>query len=245
MNLSVPDKDRKRTAPPFWAHVDQSPLNTGFECVQGILNLLPNGPEDGGLLVLQGSSSYYTELWEHFDHKKGPNGWNSWAMQMVDEEMCHWLESKGCKWVKVCAQPGDLMLWDSVSRDYLRGPQEQHADVKQRTIHYGAPPSSNKPRFAACKLPMIRNMFLEHDLRLTLHTDVCYKPVSLVPEESRDTLRECWANKQCTTHDPSKPRVKERIPSENHHSNEAAAKRIVQDPGLSRRGRQLAGLDPY
>ena len=67
-------------------------------------------------MVLDGSTKYYTELWEHFDHKKGENGWNSWAQQKVDEEMCQWLESKGCKWVKVCAQPGDLLLWDSVSR---------------------------------------------------------------------------------------------------------------------------------
>lgn len=116
MNLSLPEKERPKTDPLFapWSHVDQSAYNPEFDCVQGILNLLPNGPEDGGLMVLDGSSSYYTELWQRFDHKKPENGWNTWAFQNVDEEMCQWLESKGCKWVKICAQPGDLMLWDSV-----------------------------------------------------------------------------------------------------------------------------------
>lgn len=97
-----------------WAHVDQSPLRTNFQCVQGIVNLLPNGPDDGGLMVLSGSSVLYSQLWQHFDHKKG-DGWNPWEQQFLDEDMCQWLESEGCKWVKVCAQPGDLLLWDSVS----------------------------------------------------------------------------------------------------------------------------------
>ncbi|PYH91873.1 hypothetical protein BO71DRAFT_401033 [Aspergillus ellipticus CBS 707.79] len=133
INLSLPEKERPKTDPVFapWSHVDQSPYQTDFDCVQGILNLLPNGPEDGGLMVLDGSSSFYTQIWEHFDHKRPEQGWNKGAFQFVDEEMCQWLESKGCKWVKICAQPGDLLLWDS------------------RTIHYGAAPSSTNDRFAA------------------------------------------------------------------------------------------------
>lgn len=117
--MSLPVEERPKSDPLFapWSHVDQSPLRTSFDCVQGILNLLPNGPDDGGLMVLDGSSQYYAELWQHFDHKKLANAggnWNERAYQNVDAEMCAWLEEKGCRWVKVCAQPGDLMLWDSV-----------------------------------------------------------------------------------------------------------------------------------
>ncbi|KAJ0120016.1 hypothetical protein J7T55_000869 [Diaporthe amygdali] len=133
LNLSIPEKGRPKSDPAFapWAHVDQSPLRSNLQCVQGILNLLPNGPEDGGLMVFDGSNTLYKELWENFDHKKGEKGWNTWEQQFLDEEMCAWLESKGCKWVKVCAQPGDLLLWDS------------------RCVHYGATPSSINDRFAA------------------------------------------------------------------------------------------------
>ena len=67
-------------------------------------------------MVLERSNLYYKELWDKFDHKKGPDGWHSWDQQNVDEEMCDWLvNEKGCKYVKVCADPGDLLLWDSVS----------------------------------------------------------------------------------------------------------------------------------
>lgn len=24
-----------------------------------------------------------------------------------------WLKEKGCEWVKLCAEPGDLIVWDS------------------------------------------------------------------------------------------------------------------------------------
>ncbi|KAI8316330.1 hypothetical protein K4K59_000231 [Colletotrichum sp. SAR11_240] len=112
INLSLPVSERPKTDPIFapWSHVDQSPLRTGLQCVQGILNLLPNGPDDGGLMVLEGSSEYYAELWEHFDHKKGENGWNTWEQQFLDEEMCSWLESKGCKFAAyVCYKPASMV----------------------------------------------------------------------------------------------------------------------------------------
>ncbi|KAL4874296.1 hypothetical protein BJY04DRAFT_212189 [Aspergillus karnatakaensis] len=208
INMSLPESSRPKTDPIFapWSHVDQSPLRTNLQCVQGIMNLLPNGPEDGGLMVLEGSSQHYTELWEHFDHKKGKEGWNTWEQQFLDEEMCAWLESKGCKWVKVCCQPGDLLLWDS------------------RTVHYGAAPSSTNDRFAAY---------------------VCYKPVSMVSEGARQKRAEAWANKDCTAHDPAIIRTTPRLPPDSHHCYAQAVARPLQEPVLSKRGRQLAGLEPY
>ena len=76
--------------------------------------MLDNGPDDGGLTVLEGSHKHYSELWKHFDDKKGPDGWSKTEYQTLDADMSEWLESKGCKWVKVCAKPGDLLLWESV-----------------------------------------------------------------------------------------------------------------------------------
>ncbi|KAI8169755.1 hypothetical protein K4K49_010908 [Colletotrichum sp. SAR 10_70] len=208
INLSLPVSERPKTDPIFapWSHVDQSPLRTGLQCVQGILNLLPNGPDDGGLMVLEGSSKYYAELWQHFDHKKGENGWNTWEQQFLDEEMCSWLESKGCKWVKVCCEPGDLLLWDS------------------RTVHYGAAPSSTNGRFAAY---------------------VCYKPASMVSDEAKQKRKEAWKNKDCTAHDPSIIRLTPRLPPDTHHSYQQAVERPLQEPVLTLRGKQLAGLAPY
>jgi hypothetical protein len=49
-----------------------------------------------------------------------------------------WLEEKGCKWEKVCVEPGDLILWDS------------------RTPHYNLTSTSSQPRFAVyvCYMPV-------------------------------------------------------------------------------------------
>ncbi|KAI8232826.1 hypothetical protein K4K54_011477 [Colletotrichum sp. SAR 10_86] len=177
INLSLPVSERPKTDPIFapWSHVDQSPLRSGLQCVQGILNLLPNGPDDGGLMVLEGSSKYYAELWQHFDHKKGENGWNTWEQQFLDEEMCSWLESKGCK-------------------------------------------------FAAY---------------------VCYKPASMVSDEAKEKRKEAWENKDCTAHDPSIIRLTPRLPPDTHHSYQQAVERPLQEPVLTLRGKQLAGLASY
>ncbi|RMY72401.1 hypothetical protein D0863_04514 [Hortaea werneckii] len=37
-----------------WPHQDQDPLKPGFRCLQGLVNMLPNGPDDGGLIVCRG-----------------------------------------------------------------------------------------------------------------------------------------------------------------------------------------------
>ncbi|ORY18648.1 hypothetical protein BCR34DRAFT_621431 [Clohesyomyces aquaticus] len=73
-------------------------LLKGMQCVQGILNLARNGPDDSGLV----------------------HGFK-------DEEI-EWFKKRGCEETKVCAGPGDLILWDS------------------RQIHYNKVPSSGKVR---------------------------------------------------------------------------------------------------
>jgi len=49
-----------------------------------------------------------------------------------------WLDDRGYKWEKVCAEPGDLIVWDS------------------RTPHYNLTPTGQMPRFCAytCYLPV-------------------------------------------------------------------------------------------
>lgn len=49
-----------------------------------------------------------------------------------------WLEENGYTWEKLCAEPGDLLVWDS------------------RTPHYNLPSTSEQPRFAVytCFMPV-------------------------------------------------------------------------------------------
>lgn len=49
-----------------WEHIDQGSSKIGFCCAQGLVNLLPNGPEDGGLEVLEGSHLLHESFWKKF-----------------------------------------------------------------------------------------------------------------------------------------------------------------------------------
>lgn len=130
-NISLPygkELSGEATAP--WPHVDQSPLRPARHCVQGIVNLAPNGPEDGGLMVLEGSTALFDEYFATHGNIRPAEGWPTADWWGHDEEAVAWFEARGCKWHKVCAGPGDLILWDS------------------RTIHYGAAAAGTEPRVA-------------------------------------------------------------------------------------------------
>lgn len=75
--------------------------------------------------------------------------------------------------------------------------------------------------------------------------DVCYKPASNVMKEDKMKRLEAFENGQNTTHDPASFLVKERLPPAEHPSYEAATKRSFKKPILSKRGREIAGLDSY
>ena len=124
---------KEETAP--WPHVDQSPLRKGLHCVQGFINIAPNGPKDGGLVVLKGSHKYFAEFFKHNDGKKADWGSEDW--RGFSEEQVRWFTDRGCEIVKVCAGPGDIILWDS------------------RCVHYNVLPEGDQLRalFYACYTP--------------------------------------------------------------------------------------------
>ncbi|GAA5933367.1 hypothetical protein JCM3775_000668 [Rhodotorula graminis] len=121
-----------------WEHMDQSPNRRGFFCAQGIVNLLPNGPDDGGLMVLKGSGAIMEKYFEqHPEQKANHSSWGPADWYGYTEEQQEWFYERGCEWIKVCANPGDLILWDS------------------RTLHYNRPPSGDRTRICTyvCMAP--------------------------------------------------------------------------------------------
>ena len=111
--------------------IDQDPRKAAeFELCQGIANLAPNGPLDGGLVVLKGSHRLHQE---HFDSIGGFRkekdlgiGKNGYDFTLEDAD---WYRRRGCEEVKICANAGDLILWDS------------------RTIHWNSSPVGEQTRF--------------------------------------------------------------------------------------------------
>ncbi|KAF6823148.1 hypothetical protein CPLU01_11583 [Colletotrichum plurivorum] len=104
----------------------------------GLVNLLPNGEKDGGLIVCKGAHLLSEEFHEKFrDEPDRVWAWTKEWYGFTDSGM-RWLQQKGCQWEKVDAEPGDLILWDS------------------RTPHYNLSPEGDVPRFCvyACYMPV-------------------------------------------------------------------------------------------
>jgi len=115
-----------------WPHSDQSPYRPHPHCIQGLLNLLPNGPDDGGFMVMKGSAKLFEEYFKE-QKAKGLEPVEGWAMKdnhHYKQEELKWFYDRGCEWVKPQMDPGDFIVWDS------------------RSVHYGAAPRSNNKRFA-------------------------------------------------------------------------------------------------
>ncbi|KAJ5882445.1 uncharacterized protein N7529_001117 [Penicillium soppii] len=120
-----------------WPHQDQDPAKPGFRCMQGLVNMLPNGPDDGGLIVCRGGHLLSEEFHKEMADEERIPAWTPEWYGYTERGM-KWLEDHGCKWEKVCAEPGDLLLWDS------------------RTPHYNLSPTKEQPRFAVytCFMPV-------------------------------------------------------------------------------------------
>ncbi|TPX08024.1 uncharacterized protein E0L32_010224 [Thyridium curvatum] len=121
-----------------WPHQDQDPDRPGFRCLQGLVNLLPNGPNDGGLIVCRGGHATSEQF--HNDIRGTEERIPAWTKEWygyTDKGM-KWLEEHGHEWIKVEAAPGDLIVWDS------------------RTPHYNVPVKSKQDRMAiyTCFMPV-------------------------------------------------------------------------------------------
>ncbi|KAI8313461.1 hypothetical protein K4K61_007963 [Colletotrichum sp. SAR11_59] len=75
--------------------LDQSPMKRGVHCVQGIINLSPNGPEDGGLVVYPGSHKLDDEFFDtHPDVALLPNNKD---VYLFSKEELAWFENRGLR----------------------------------------------------------------------------------------------------------------------------------------------------
>lgn len=122
-----------------WPHQDQDPEKPGFRCLQGLVNLNPCGPDDGGLIVCPGGHLVSEEFHQAMNEIKEPRipAWTPEWFGFTERGM-KWLQDRGLEWVKVCCEPGDLVVWDS------------------RTPHYNVPTRTEQDRFAVytCFMPV-------------------------------------------------------------------------------------------
>ena len=86
-------------------------------------------------MILDGSFELYNQFFDEHDMDKPAEGWSWLDSYPFTEKQMEWFYEKGCKWIKLEADPGDLLLWDS------------------RAVHYGAHAEGDNPRFAMCESP--------------------------------------------------------------------------------------------
>ncbi|KAL4891256.1 hypothetical protein BDV59DRAFT_194451 [Aspergillus ambiguus] len=153
VNITLPGRKDVEWTP--WPHVDQAPERKGLSCVQGIINLSPAGPDDGGLLVMKGSSKLFkeyftTQPWKRPDDMPARH----FDFYPFQEHEVKWFEDRGCELIKVCAEPGDLILWDSRSMHYAAFPNSDTI----RTIIYACytPAKLAKPEDLAYKAELFK-----------------------------------------------------------------------------------------
>jgi hypothetical protein len=104
-----------------WYHVDQNGAQRKEKsCIQGLLNLIPSGPHDGGFLVLPKSQEIFTSMFENSTSTKD--------FFMIPKKSWIWstLAKREAKIQKVCLDAGDFVMWDS------------------RAIHCNTPPDEVK-----------------------------------------------------------------------------------------------------
>lgn len=121
-----------------WPHVDQSPLKKGLQCLQGLVNLLPNYPDDGGLLVLKSSYKFNEEYFKHYGtvHNTSwrPEDWYGFTKEQLES-----FEKRGCEWEKVCAGRKSKSAEAGRMRIEADLPPPVHRTKKRETYSYGIP----------------------------------------------------------------------------------------------------------
>jgi hypothetical protein len=137
-----------------WIHCDQSRFDLDFCCVQGVVNLIDNGEEDGGLVLVDGSQKIFKKYME-----KHPSEGLSWFKVDMNDPLISNLPL-----IKVCAPAGHIILWDS---------RVFHCNVspigkKARMCTY----VSMQPRERADKKTLEKRIKLFEEKRMTGHW--CY-----------------------------------------------------------------------
>lgn len=130
LNITLPNFKPARGP---WPHVDQAPRKRGLHCVQGILNLSHAGPEDGSLIVIPRSNTYVEEFYDKFTKA---SEWEWKDKREFNDKDVEYFHSRCGTPIRVEAEAGDLILWDSRTVHWGGEPTEKSNTI--RTVMYVA-----------------------------------------------------------------------------------------------------------
>ncbi|RMY72274.1 hypothetical protein D0863_04621 [Hortaea werneckii] len=113
MNVFPPRNDLNWSS---WPHCDQNPERKGMQAVQGLANFAPNGPNDGGLVLMGGSAKLFNEFFAQKQIK-------FMDLFLFNKNDVKWFEDRGCTFDKIDMEPGDFVLWDSRTMHMAKFPE--------------------------------------------------------------------------------------------------------------------------
>jgi hypothetical protein len=216
MNVTPPQTAENDIRSTPWPHTDQHRADRDFLCAQGLLNTGPCGPNDGGLIVVEGSAPLWNEYWasdagkaksaklggttsEQETSRRKESSEDRDLTKFTENEL-EWFTQRGCTTRKLLLDPGDLVIWDS------------------RTIHYNCAPSGSELRSA---------MYL------------CYGPADMATPENIERKVGCFYGFQGTTHWPH-TNVRS-----VHKSGGPERERPMEMHEWTQELLKLAGVEPY
>eukprot|EP01132_Coremiostelium_polycephalum_P010776 gene10776-13196_t len=156
-NCSRPKSDNDQKTP--WWHFDQAYNKFGFHCIQGLFNMEECGPHDGGLIVYEGSHLQH----HNYFKETGAVSEGDWYMFESDPRQLKFF--KDCKEIKVCAGPGDLVLWDSRTMHYAIPPSLEQGNGKCRMVTY----VSYQPASLATPIDISSKQYAFNHKQMTTH----------------------------------------------------------------------------
>jgi hypothetical protein len=182
MNITLPRQKDLTWSP--WPHCDQNENRKGMQCVQGLLNFQPNGPKDGGLILMKGSAKLFDEFFaetrEQDEHEdKPPPEEEMRDLFIFKEADVEWFKSRGCTLQKIDMEPGDLVKTPQCQLQTFTNIFQVLWD--SRTMHYAAHPQGD----------LIRHVQY-----------ICMTPKKFAKEEDVKLKAELFQNFQGTTHWP-------------------------------------------
>lgn len=100
---SIPKDNLENSSFKQWIHNDSPRSYRNFSCVQGIVNFEDNGPEDGGLVLVEGSHNIFNDYMDQH-----PSEGIAWGSADMNDPL---LSSRNL--IKICAPAGSIILFDS------------------------------------------------------------------------------------------------------------------------------------
>ena len=143
-----------------WFHIDQALANNKFSGVQGWVSANEVLPGDATLSVLEQSHMLHESFASEFGQQQNKTDW----FKLTDIQV-QWYKNKGCREIEITCPAGSLVLWDSRTVHYGKGPTKGRRQASTRYVVYVC----MAPKQECSNTILKKRMKLFNEGRMTTH----------------------------------------------------------------------------